>query len=140
MPLINSVNDLMNQKQYDSVQALGKKIQALSKFTVYAYVNRQNINIHPGDKNLTSIHVHGCDLAYKATEDQYGNKVPTYWLLFGNWQTAKEGSDWLSFHFKHQPNSPYIENVVLLVVGDNDYTSQAIQKIDWSKIGNALTL
>ena len=142
MPLIDKMNNYMNQKKYDSVQALGKKISAMSKFTAYAYVNRQSVNIHPGDKNLTPVDLTGCDYACKANEDQYSNETKTYWILFGNWKNAQwnEDNQWLRFHFTHPANSPYIENVVVLIIGDNDYIKQVIQKTDWIKIKNALTL
>src|SRR5215831_2334502 len=112
MPLINKVNAYMEQKKYDSVQALGKTISALRKFTLYAYVNRQNINIHPGAQNLTPFQLKGCDFAYQSNEDQYSNKTKTYWLLFGNWSKAQwdQENGWLHFRFNHQPNTPYVEN------------------------------
>jgi hypothetical protein len=141
-PLLDKINECISHSQYDSAEAVGKKIKALSKFTVYAYINYANINIHPGIAGLTQLNLTGCDNAYKAKKDQYGNNAATYWLLFGDWNSAKWDAehDWLHYHFTHAALTPFVENVVVLIIGDNNYITQKIQSIDWSVIKNALTL
>ena len=44
------------------------------------------------------------------------------------------------FHFKHPEKTPFIENVAIEIIGDNDFISSFVTNSDWSVITNGLTI
>lgn len=139
-PMYNRINEMMQQQPipYDSVTALGDKVKAMSNVTVYVYINRTALNIVPNAK--TDLKIPGVAIAQKAPGEYFkSDKRYSYWLCFGNWQTAKAGENGFTFKFKHPNDTPFIENIVVIFFGADDRVQELLNKIDWKVLNDALT-
>lgn len=139
-PLQQKINDALQQGDNNKVLELGKQLKALSWLTVDVYINRRVVNVFAADKGknikLSSM---GAGYCYQIKKDQYGNNANSYWLLFGNWQTATNGGYGLTYHFKHPPVTPYIENIAITITGADDRIQELLKTINWSELQDALT-
>jgi hypothetical protein len=61
-------------------------------------------------------------------------------LAFGNWSTARPSQDYgdYRFHFIH-PYGPFIENIVIILMGNEQRIKELLQKIDWNEVNNGLS-
>jgi hypothetical protein len=138
-PLQEKIEDAMQKGDNELALSVGKQFRALSEITVYAYVNRYDLNFNPHSGKVVPMQVKGVPYSYKVSQDQYGNKANGYWLLFGNWATAKAGEDIQYYHFIHPKKTPYVENVAVLVFGADDRIKELLSSVDWAAIQKALT-
>ena len=139
-PLFDRINELMKKQPipYDSVTALGDQVKALSGVTVYVYINRPSLDISPNPR--ADLKIPGVAIAQKAPGEYFqSDKRYSYWLCFGNWQTAKAGDGRISFKFTHPKHTPYIENIVVIFFGADDRVEELLKKVDWSVLNAALT-
>jgi hypothetical protein len=134
---MDKINAARQQNDYLTILELGKQNKALSVLTVYAYVNRNNAGV-TGD-GATRINVNGVPYAYHTNQDNYGNTASSYWLLFGNWSSAKPGQYGLNFHFTYPNKTPYIENIVIIIFGADDRIQELLKTVNWSEVQNGLT-
>ncbi len=136
-PLVEKIKAATQQTDYQTALDVGKQYKALSNFTVYAYINRNNASVT--DTGVTRITVNGVPLAYHTNQGYYDNFTNSYWLLFGNWTTAKPGQYGLNFHFNHPNKTPYIENIVIISEGADDRIKELLKTVNWSEVQNGLT-
>jgi hypothetical protein len=142
-PIYDRINQLM-QKQpvpYNSITTLGAKAKALSNVTVYVYINRSSLDVHPDPKSDPKIE--GVAFVHKSPGEYFNSeKGYSYYLGFGNWTAAKWDTElgWLHFNFRHPKHTPYIENIVVIFFGANDRVQELLNKVDWKILNDALTL
>lgn len=142
-PIYDRINELMKQQPapYDSILALGDKMESLSNITVYVYINRENLETHPDPKKDLSIP--GAAFAHRDTGQYFqSEKGYSYYLGFGNWKAATwdAAHGWLHFNFIHPRHTPYIENIVVIFFGADDRVKELLNKVDWKILNDALTI
>jgi hypothetical protein len=144
-PLLDHKKDLATAKQYDSLSNIDKKIAALSRFEIHANINMAAVDMHQQSKtgSYEPLSLRGCTYSCRTSANNlYGVGRTYYYLLFGNWDTAQCSSAGHAVHFKFKnpEKTPFIENVDIQIIGDNDDVQKLINKTDWSIIENALTI
>jgi len=64
-------------------------------------------------------------------------------LCFGNWKNnLVKTTDirwYFRYSFQHQKNTPFIENIVIVIHADAARANDIIKRIDWTKMNDALT-
>lgn len=147
--LQNPPSDMNDQKAMDAYNKMDSEFKNLKDIYVEVHVNDLNLPIKPVKNGKDDLNVPGCYFAYKQSGDP--NKLigtdreleNSYVLALGNWGTAKltyySDVPYYNFHFLHMPGTPYIENVVIIISGNNNRIKELLQKIDWNKINAGLT-
>jgi hypothetical protein len=138
-PAQDKMKEALDRGDVSQVQKLSGENRKYMSFTVDVYINRKIATITPGEKGTIPTQVKGIDLCYHTNKDQYENETNTYFLLFGNWKTAKNGQYGLHYAFIHPAKTPYIENIVIILKGADDYLQHLLKTVDWSLMQNALT-
>jgi hypothetical protein len=138
-PIFENVNDAIAKGDLTKAQELGKENKKYSSFTVDVYINRKIASINPDESGTIRTKVKSVDYCYHTNKDQYDNVTNSYFLLFGNWKTAKNGQYGLHYSFTRPHKTPYIENIVIIIKGADDYIQLLLKNVDWSLIQNALT-
>ncbi len=136
--LVDKINEATASQDYPTALQVGKQYRALSQLSVYAYINYSRAEVT--ESGVTRLDVPGVPYAYHTGHGHYGNFTTSYWLLFGNWAAARHDQDGLGFHFTHQRQTPYIENVVIIIQGADDRIAELLKTVDWSQMQHALTL
>jgi hypothetical protein len=124
-----------------TLQKEGAKVKALQHIYVEIHVNDKSI---PGRPN-NSIPTAGVTYAYKQTPGAFtgtDHNLPSYVLVFGNWKNAVFNNSFNAsqFHFAHAFGTPYIENIVIIMSGNEARIKELITTLNWNEINNALTL
>jgi hypothetical protein len=144
-PLLDHKNALAAAKQYDSLSVIDKRIGVLSRFEVHANINMANVDMHQSSKSgiyqalPAKGYTYGCR---SSASNQPGAGRTYYYLLFGNWDTAQCASPghMVSFKFKHAVNTPFIENIDIQIIGDNEVVKNLVNNADWNIIKGSLTI
>jgi hypothetical protein len=124
--------------------ALGKQLKKLRDIYVEVFVNLKNLpeKIQKGSKS--DLNIAGAAYAYKETENKtigtQRESISSYVLAFGDWSTAVLNKNYGAYDFKflHKNGTPYIENIVIRVSGNDERIHELLQ-LDWNKINEALT-
>ena len=138
-PTQDKIKEALDKGDMNQVQKLSGENRKYMSFTVDVYINRKIAAITPGETGTILTQVKGTDLCYHTNKDQYENETNTYFLLFGNWKNAKNGQYGLHYTFVHPTKTPYIENIVIILKGADDYIQHLLKTVDWSPLQNALT-
>jgi hypothetical protein len=144
-PLLDHKNALAAAKQYDSLSVIDKRIGVLSRFEVYANINMAAVDMHQASKSGTykALPANGYTYGCRSSSSNLPGAGRTYYyLLFGNWDAAQCASPGhvVSFKFKHPVNTPFIENIYIQIIGDNDVIQNMVNNSDWNIIKNSLTI
>jgi len=124
----------MQQMSPTEMAEAGKKLKRL-RLEVQVHFNRAAAENDA--KNRTQLQVPGAAYSYM-TEESADKRSQTVVLLFGDWKTAKAEENGLTFHFKHPPHTPVIENVVVQLQGSPDRIRELLKSADWKKVNSAL--
>jgi hypothetical protein len=110
-------------------------------------VNDVELPILPGKNSIANLKIPGCANSFKLTHDDHwrGNNQDLdagYLLAFGNWSTAKPSRDYddYRFHFIHPDGDPFIENIVILIKGNEQRIKELLKEIDWNEVNKGLSL
>jgi hypothetical protein len=144
-PLLDHKKDLAMAKQYDSLSNVDKKIAALSRFEIHANINIAMVDMHQQSKagSYEQLFFKGCTYSCRTSANSvYGVGRTYYYLLFGNWDTSQcsAAGHVVNFKFKNPEKTPFVENIDIQIIGDNDDVQKLINKTDWNLLSNALTL
>jgi hypothetical protein len=123
---------------------IGKQLKKLTDIYVEVFVNLKNLpdRIQKGSTN--DLNIPGTAYAYKETPDKtIGTQIEginSYVLAFGDWSTAVLNKNYGAYDFKflHKNGTPYIENIVIRISGNDERIHELFQ-LDWNKINDALT-
>jgi len=88
-------------------------------------------------RTRTQLQAPGAAYSY-LTEESDDKRAQTVVLLFGDWKSAKADDNGLTFHFKHPPHTPVIENIVIQLQGSPDRIRELVKSADWKKVNSAL--
>lgn len=148
--LQNPPSDILNDKKaMDEYNSMDIEYKNIKDIYVEVWVNDLNLPVKPVKNGKNDLKIPGCYFAYKQSSDP--NKLEgtdrelenSYVLAFGNWGTAKltyySDVPYYNFHFLHPPGTPYIENLIMIISGNNNRIKELLQKIDWNKINAGLT-
>ncbi|MGH2612492.1 MAG: hypothetical protein ACRDFB_05525 [Rhabdochlamydiaceae bacterium] len=142
--------DMNNKKAMADYEKLDGEYKNIKDVYVEIIVNEKKLPINPVKNGKDDLKLPGCYYAYKQSSDP--NKLVgtdrglenSYVLAFGNWTNAKVSyySDvpYYNFHFLRPPGTPYIENMVIIISGNNNRIKYLLQEIDWNKVNRGLTL
>jgi hypothetical protein len=144
-PLLNHEKALIAAKQYDSLKVIEKQIDVYSHFEIHANINIAVVNMHAQSKHTPyeALSIKGCAYCSKSNiSTMYGSTRTCYNLLFGNWDTVQctSAAHVAHYHFRHPEKTPFIENVDVEIIGDNDFISSFVTNSDWTIIANGLTI
>jgi hypothetical protein len=137
--------DVNDQKAMTEYAGIGDKIKNLQNIYVEVHVNEKSLPVKPAKGSAPDLKLPGAWMAYKQTPDHFigtdRNLKSSYVILFGNWGNARSnGSGDYEFQYKHPDGTPYIENIVVIITGNEDAIKQILQKTSWKDINDALTL
>jgi len=120
------------------------KIKGLQHIYVEACVNYLSLPVKPDKRSITDLKIPGCYFAFRQSPDHIvvgtDYHLPGYVLLFGDWSKARHSDGEYLFHFIHPPGTPYIENIVIILSGNEDRIKELLKKMDWTKINEGLSL
>jgi hypothetical protein len=92
---------------------------------------------------LARLTIPGVPLAYRVTTPPKGpgdDPVVHTYLSFGDWSGFPFDKDtYVKFPFVHKPGSPNIETLRVNVSGLPEIVDPIIKKVDWSRLGQALS-
>jgi hypothetical protein len=113
---------------------------------VEAEVNDVELPMLPGKNSAANLKIPGCAYSFKLTHDHWRGSNQDldagYLLAFGNWSTAKPSRDYddYRFHFIHPDVDPFIENIVILIKGNEQRIKELLKEIDWNEVNKGLSL
>jgi len=138
--------DPNDKKAWDEYMHSTDKIKGLQHVYVEAVINRLSVFVNPLKGGNDDLKIPGCYFSYKQPGGEVpvigtDYQLPSYVLAFGNWKNTKKESDGeYMFPFVHKPGTPYIENIVIILSGNEERIKELLQKTDWDKINEGLTL
>ncbi len=144
--LMHPPADYNDSKQMEAYKQLSKEYKNLKDIFVEVELNSPYLSVNPGKDNKENLRVPGCAFASRLPHNHWmgidRNLETGYVLAFGNWSTAKpsQGYDDYRFHFIHPNNSPFIENIIIIIMGNEQRIKELLSKIDWSQLNNGLSL
>ncbi len=124
----------MQQMSPTEMAQAGKKLKML-RLEVQVHFNRAAAENDA--KTRTQLQIPGAAYSYQ-TEQSEDRRSQTVVLLFGDWKSARTEDNGLTFHFKHPPHTPVIENVVVRLQGSPDRIRELLKSADWKKVNSAL--
>ena len=124
----------MGQMSPTEMAQQGKKLKMLH-LEVQVHFNRAGAETDA--KSRSQLQIPGAAYSYM-TEENEDRRSQTVVLLFGDWKSAKVGSQSLAFHFKHPPHTPVVENVIAQLQGSPDRIRELLRSADWKKVNDAL--
>ncbi|MBN8858938.1 MAG: hypothetical protein J0H29_11155 [Sphingobacteriales bacterium] len=136
-------NDSTQMKAW---KRLSKEYHNLKDIFVEVEVNRPGLLVNPDKNSKENLRIPGCAFVAKLPHDHWmgidRSLEAGYVLSFGNWSTAKfrQGYNDYRFHFVHPNNSPFIENIVIIIMGNEQRIKELLSKINWNDINNGLSL
>lgn len=134
-----------NNEEAAAYDKLTEEYQHLSEVSIEVHVNQKNIDVKPVKGNKEDLKIPGCYFSYKLDKDPITHQDLTgeYVLVFGNWKTVKlkyySNMPVYEFSFTHSKGSPFVENIVIILKGNNNRIKEILQKTDWSAINKGLT-
>jgi len=140
----NTSVDINDKKATDAYLKLGNEFANKKDVIVEVHVNDFGIPMYPQKDGAMDLKIPGCYFAWKQQHDNLigtdRNLENSYVLVFGNWANVKSsGNGFYNFHFTHPPLAPYIENIVIIISGNNERISELLHKTNWNEINNGLT-
>lgn len=145
-PLYHKVMDpmqtLMNGSKPYNIDSLGSITEKLSEVVIDIELNAGAISYGTNPKKNKQLKVEGASKAYiQAENNNNPSENGAFILAFGNWGNAKNDVDNKCFRFKfnHPPQTPFIENISILMHGNDDKIAQIIKDADWNSLNDALT-
>jgi hypothetical protein len=109
-------------------------------------VNDVELPILPDKNSAANLKIPGCAYSFKLSHDHWRGSNQDldagYMLAFGNWSTAKPSRDYddYRFHFVHPDGDPFIENIVILIKGNEQRIKDLLKEIDWNEVNKGLSL
>lgn len=143
--LNNGSLDATDAKAMKDFQTEGNKIKSESNLYVEVHVNEVAIPVRPAKNSMTDLKIPSCYFAYKQPSDKLigtdNNTPDSYVLVFGDWSTARTRASFGDYGFKfiHPKETPYIENIVIIISGSNDRIKEILKTTDWQKMNEGLT-
>lgn len=143
--LANIPADLTDKKTMDEYLKLGNDLKNLQHIYVEVHVNEKNLPIKPAQGSAIDLKVPGCYFSYKQSlNNTVGtnlNPENSYVFAFGNWGNAKYDANLevYQFHFGHPPGTAFIENLVIIVSGNNEAIQRMIKSEKFMMINEGLT-
>ena len=145
-PLLNHKMAMLTAQHADSAALIDKRIQALSRFEVYANLNQAqgwHGQLQAKTGAFTALSLKGCACASKIFAANSTEASTRHIIIclsaIGIPGNADPGSHQAAFKFKHPVNTPYIENVDVEIIGDNDFIENFVKTADWTIVADALT-
>ena len=138
--------DYNNEKEMATYNQLAKEYKNLKDVFVEVEVNRPELPVNPDKNNKGNLTIPGCAYAFKLSHDHWigtdRNLEAGYALAFGDWSTAKPSRDYgdYRFHFIHPGNSPFIENIVIIMMGNEERIKELLSKMNWNEVNDGLSL
>jgi hypothetical protein len=123
---------------------IGKELKKLTDIHVEVFVNLKNLPEKIQKGSISDLSIPGATYAYKETPGKtIGTQfdgINSYVLAFGDWNTAVLNKNYgaYDFKFQHKNGTPYIENIVIRISGNEERIHELLQ-LDWDKINDALT-
>ncbi|MBS1973991.1 MAG: hypothetical protein JST13_06535, partial [Bacteroidetes bacterium] len=143
--LNNGTIDATDAKAMKDFQTEGNKIKSESNLYVDVQVNDIALLVHPLKNSITDLKVPGCYFSYKQPADKLigtdHNTPDSYVLAFGDWSTARARASFGDYGFKfiHPKGTPFIENIVIIISGNNDRIKEILKTANWQKVNEGLT-
>lgn len=141
-PLVDQIIQLTQNGQYEQVKALRQEMTRWNHLSISVELNSEALGLGSAPARNTTLSLSGVDRAFVIAEDDYapdnkGNRV----LAFGNWKTAEHDAKNAAerFHFVHPPQTPFIENMVVIISGAEDLTRELLEKTDWTQVTASLS-
>lgn len=134
-----------NDEEAAAFNKLTNEYENKSKVVIEVHVNEKNIEVKPVKGGPSDLKIPGCYFSYKQSNNPGSDEYQAYQytLVFGKWSTAKvkDYSDvpFYEFSYVHPKGSPYIENIVVILKGNNKRINELLGKIDWSNVNKGLT-
>ena len=138
--------DANDSKAMEQLVKEGQKVKDMSNIYVEVHVNDINIPVRPLKNNSLDLKIPGCYFSYKQSADKLigtdRNAPDSYVLVFGNWSTASARAAYgdYGFKFTHPKSSPFIENIVIIISGNNDRIKELLKETNWQKVNEGLSL
>lgn len=149
-PLLDKIQDPKNTPANETSEAaynnLTDEYEKMSEVIIEVHINEAKINVKPDQGNKNDLKIPGSYFSFKPVKDPITQQElkHQYVLVFGNWEGAKldnrSGISFYDFAFKHPKGSPYIENIVIILKGNNKRIEEMLHKIDWYPVNKGLTL
>jgi hypothetical protein len=125
---------------------IGKQLKKLTDIYVEIFVNLNSLPYKIQKGSVNDLNVAGTAYAYKETDENkmIGTRIDginSYALAFGDWNSAvsNKNNDMYDYKFLHAPGTPYIENVVIRISGNDERIHQLLTTLNWNKINDGLT-
>ena len=124
-------------------QLEGQKIKALKDIYIEVRVNEAS---YPRILAKEKMHMPGAYYIFdqSSRNDFVGvdHNLPSFCLVFGDWtgagtKTALNGGT--EFHFRYPLNSPHIENMIIILSGNEERIKELLAHADWQKINDGLS-
>lgn len=109
--------------------AADPELPALNELVVQVAINQKNVAEKPARGALG---VPGAYFAYRAQSDSALMR-PQYVLCFGDWSTAKPVNGFYNFVYKHPPDTPHIENIVVRLSGNEAAIQSLLKNPMWNR-------
>lgn len=138
--------DYRNEKEMAAYNQLAKEYKNLKDVFVEVEVNRPGLPPSPDKSSAADLKIPGCAYAFKLSHEHWigtdRNLEAGYVLAFGNWSTARPSQEYGDrlFHFIHPNTSPFIENIVIIIMGNEERIKELLSKINWNEVNNGLSL
>lgn len=139
---------LTDKKAMDACDSINKRLENTRDIFVEVHLNEKSLPVKSVRKDRGRLNIPGCYFAYKQPSGKLigtdRNLQTTYVPAFGNWDNTNlrhySNIEAYEFHFIHPSSSPYIENIVIILSGNEDCIKQLISSVRWADVHKALTL
>lgn len=148
-PLYDKLTTLSATYTDDNVKQeveIGKQLKKLTDIYVEVFVDQKNLPYRFQKGSTGDLNIPGTAYAYKETDPNktIGTQIDgisNYVLAFGDWNNsvADKNLGVYQFKFQHPKGSPYIENIVIRISGNDERIHQLLTTLDWNKMNDALT-
>jgi hypothetical protein len=140
--------DPNDKKAMAAYEAADRKFKNEKDLFVEVHVNEKKLPVNPVPSSSINLKIPGCYFAYKQSPDKLigtdRNLESSFVLAFGNWGNTRVqhygNITAYEFHFLHPPSTPYIENIVIILSGNQARIGQLLSTLHWDDINRGLTL
>jgi hypothetical protein len=141
-PMMERIEQLTQSGRYEEVKPLRQEMNRWSHLNIGLELNSEALDSGAEPGRNMELSIAGVAKGFVVADDN-GAPVESnrYILAFGNWQAAKHDAATSAdrFHFVHQPQTPFVENMVITISGAEDLIKELLEKTDWIKIAGSLT-
>lgn len=160
-PLYSQLNDSVNyyMEQSSKTEDGNRALKLMEKSGAFVAEEGYSISVvenspayylqEPGSGQMLDhyikLTVPGTALAFQIWYQGVKGDEPTQQtvLCFGDWKNnlvkAADVRWYFPYTFKHEKNTPFIENIVILIHADAARANDIIKRIDWTKMNDALS-